>query len=622
MPALPRFRSLSLALCLACLALPDAAPAQAPIADVVKKSEAPKGKDGGSAESRILNADRISRLQLTMQQDRELRDKLKIALDKVNESIRAISGDLAAMDGKLRAKGKQRDALDPKTEEAVILGGEMKDLALQAEIAKEQLDLTIKERKLVQERLAGVDQKLLQNQIALDVLLNDDGKKPGESGSDPVLKKAREDAKLREEKAKEAENATKSLEQRIRAISDFVGLEKGLLENDKKKLELALAQEKALAEERQQKLTKGATPEEIAALNAKIDAQHKRGDEIRASIAERNERVTRLERDLTALRSEKTLADQEVAAKKAEAERAGADVKRLENPFNPQNMLRWLVEHGPRMFLVLVGMFALFIIVRSLDKRLVNFMARRGPKGTAEERENRARTLAGVFHNFGMLLVWAGGALMMLEEMGIPVIPLMGGAAILGLAVAFGAQNLIKDYFYGFVILLENQYMVNDVVKIGDVSGSVERITLRMTVLRDIEGVVHFIPHGQVTSVSNQTHGWSQALFEIGVAYKEDVDRVMEVLLSVGRTLRRDPLWEDMITEDPEMLGVDQFSDSAVTIKFVMKTKPLQQWKVKREMMRRIKNTFDELKISMPFPQRVVHHQYGEDGAAPVGKAA
>src|SRR5262249_55675749 len=158
-------------------------------------------------------------------------------------------------------------------------------------------------------------------------------------------------------------------------------------------------------------------------------------------------------------------ADQEAAAKKAEADRAGADLKRLENPFNPQNMLRWALEHGPRMLLVALGMFALFLIVRSLDKRLVNFMARPGPKGTAEEREKRARTLAGVFHNFGMLLVWAGGCLMMLEEMGIPVIPLMGGAAIIGLAVAFGAQNLIKDYFYGFVILLENQYMVNDVVK-------------------------------------------------------------------------------------------------------------------------------------------------------------
>ena len=205
---------------------------------------------------------------------------------------------------------------------------------------------------------------------------------------------------------------------------------------------------------------------------------------------------------------------------------------------------------------------------------------------------------------------------MILQEAGIPIAPLLGGAAVFGLAVAFGAQNLIRDYFYGFVILLENQYKLNDVVKIGDLSGQVEQITLRMTVLRDLEGRVHFIPNGQITAVTNMTHGWSRALFDIGVAYKEDVDRVMGVLEELGRTSSAaTPNFGPMILDDPTMLGVDELADSAVVIKFFIKTRPLQQWNVKRELLRRIKNRFDELGIEIPFPHRTVYHR-SDDGTA------
>src|SRR5262249_44138375 len=132
----------------------------------------------------------------------------------------------------------------------------------------------------------------------------------------------------------------------------------------------------------------------------------------------------------------------------------------------------------------------------------------------------------------------------------------------------------------------------------------------RTTVLRDLEGVVHFIPHGTITTVSNLTHGWSRALFDVGIAYKEDVDRVMQLLLDMGREIRQDPAFGPLILDDPEMLGVDDLADSAVVIKFFLKTKPLQQWTVKREMLRRIKNRFDALGIEIPFPHQTVYHRY------------
>jgi small conductance mechanosensitive channel len=160
------------------------------------------------------------------------------------------------------------------------------------------------------------------------------------------------------------------------------------------------------------------------------------------------------------------------------------------------------------------------------------------------------------------------------------------------------------------MVLLEDQYGINDVVRIGKISGLVEHISLRATVLRDLEGVVHFIPHGTITTVSNLTHGWSRALFDVDVAYTEDVDRVMQVLLEIGRDLRQDPTFSPLILDDPEMLGVNELADSSVIVKFFIKTYPLQQWTVKREMLRRIKNRFDELGIEIPYPHQTVHHRY------------
>jgi small-conductance mechanosensitive channel len=269
-------------------------------------------------------------------------------------------------------------------------------------------------------------------------------------------------------------------------------------------------------------------------------------------------------------------------------------------------VLHWLIEHGPRMLGIASVMLALTWLARRSTRRLAALMARGGFRGSIEEREARAHTVVGVFENAATVAILAGGALMLLQAADIPIAPLLGGAAILGLAIAFGTQNLIRDFFSGFVILLENQYRINDIVKIGTLSGSVERITLRMTVLRDLDGSVHFLPNGQITTVTNLTYGWSRAVFDVAVAYKEDVDRVMALLVELGKELQADPTYSPMILEEPAMLGVDALGEAGVTIKFFIKTRPLQQWAVKRELLRRIKNRFDQLEIQIVRPQRVV----------------
>jgi small conductance mechanosensitive channel len=174
---------------------------------------------------------------------------------------------------------------------------------------------------------------------------------------------------------------------------------------------------------------------------------------------------------------------------------------------------------------------------------------------------------------------------------------------------------LIRDFFAGFMILVENQYSVGHVIRIGSISGAVEDISLRTTVLRDEEGVVHFIPHGQITTVSNLSYGWSRVAISIGVAYQEDVDRVMQVLMDVARQLAQDETFGRDVIDEPQMLGVDALGDSSVAIKFLLKTRPLRQWAVKRELLRRIKLRFDELGIEIPFPQRVIHMQAAEQPA-------
>jgi small-conductance mechanosensitive channel len=199
----------------------------------------------------------------------------------------------------------------------------------------------------------------------------------------------------------------------------------------------------------------------------------------------------------------------------------------------------------------------------------------------------------------------------------VDVAPIIAAAGVIGLAVGFGAQNLVQDFITGFFMLLEDQIRVGDVVQIGDKGGLVEKVNLRMVILRDLAGNVHFIRNGKIDIVTNMTKDYSHYVFNVGVAYREDVDQVIEVLKGIDEEIRRDAAYKDDILAPLEVMGLDSFADSAVIIKARIKTKPIQQWRIGREFNRRIKKKFDELNIEIPFPHQTIYFGKDKKGGAP-----
>jgi small conductance mechanosensitive channel len=279
----------------------------------------------------------------------------------------------------------------------------------------------------------------------------------------------------------------------------------------------------------------------------------------------------------------------------------------------------WLSTSGLRIILITLGMIVLFAVLQRLVERFRLLYTGRlaGPMEL-----KRADTLTHVIRDVARVVVLAVGGMMILSEVGVDLKPLLAAAGLGGLAIGFGAQSLVKDVISGFFILLEDSVRVGDVVEIAGVGGLVEEVKLRSIVLRDLAGSIHVIPNGNINTVKNMTHLYSYYVFDIRVAYRENVDEVMAALHNIARELQDDPAFAGDILEPLEMLGVDQFTDSAVIIKCRIKTKPIQQWRIGREMNRRIKNTFDAKNIEIPFPHRTIYWGKGIDEPAPPPVAA
>ena len=229
--------------------------------------------------------------------------------------------------------------------------------------------------------------------------------------------------------------------------------------------------------------------------------------------------------------------------------------------------------------------------------------------GRLDDREasKRAETLARVFRYLVAVVVSLIAGMLVLSELGVSVAPILGAAGVVGLAVGFGAQSLVKDFFTGFFLLLENQVRQGDVVKLGDHAGLVEEVTLRYVQLRDYDGNVHYVPNGTISSVINMTRGFSHAVMDIGVAYRENVDEVMAEMRQVGRALREDPEFGPRILEDLDIAGVNEWGNSAVVIRCRFRTLPLEQWGVRREYLKRLKAAFDAAGIEIPYPHLTVY---------------
>ena len=265
-----------------------------------------------------------------------------------------------------------------------------------------------------------------------------------------------------------------------------------------------------------------------------------------------------------------------------------------------------------RILVILLLAWAAIRVARLGLNRIEKRMIRRAEYEGARSGEalKRADTLTKLLRQGVWILILAMAILMVLQEIGVSIAPVLASAGIAGLALGFGAQNLVRDVISGFFLILENQVRVGDVAIVNGTGGSVEELNFRTLVLRDLSGVAHIFPNGGIQTLANMTKGWSAYVFDIGVAYKEDTDRVVDLIRRVVADMREDEEWGAAISEDVEVFGVDKLADSAVVIKGRLRTYPSKQWAVGREFLRRIKRCFDAEGVEIPFPHRSLY--FGE----------
>jgi len=263
----------------------------------------------------------------------------------------------------------------------------------------------------------------------------------------------------------------------------------------------------------------------------------------------------------------------------------------------------WLTTSGIKIIGILITLIILSQISKWIVKWLERFIRERNPL-QAVEAKKRAKTLGKILRNTLLTVITFIAVLMILGELGIQLGPLLATAGIGAVALGFGAQNLVKDVISGFFIILEDQYRIGDAIDVAGASGLVESVSLRKTVLRDLNGSVHTIPNGEIKVVTNLSKEWSRAVVDIGISYREDIDQIITFLSEIGKELANEEPYKSTILEPMEILGVEQFKESEIIIRMIVKTVPLKQWEVGRELRRRIKNRFDEKGIQIPFPYR------------------
>ncbi|NLE96178.1 MAG: mechanosensitive ion channel family protein [Dehalococcoidia bacterium] len=283
----------------------------------------------------------------------------------------------------------------------------------------------------------------------------------------------------------------------------------------------------------------------------------------------------------------------------------------------PESIQRWFLSHGLLILLIATISYLLYRLLRTALPGIVeSSMSSRGRGRKArEELARRVQTLSGALTTLIGVALATIAAFMILGEMGVDVTPLLATAGVAGIAIGLGAQSLIKDMLAGLFILMEDQYNKGDVVKVAGISGLVEDVNLKRTVLRDMDGIVHSIPNGEITIASNYTKEYSRVNLDVRVAYGEDMEHVIRVINRIGEEMAKDPVWGPKLRSAPQSLGVNKFGESGIEIKVVGDTKPMMQWEVMREFRLRIKKTFDQEHIEIPWPH--VKLYYGQSQREP-----
>lgn len=272
------------------------------------------------------------------------------------------------------------------------------------------------------------------------------------------------------------------------------------------------------------------------------------------------------------------------------------------------SIIPWLLNHGIRIVFIAVFAYILIRILNKFIERAVRLAVVADSQISPDSEKKREETLIHIFKFTIKVVIWIIAGLMILEEFGVQIAPILAAAGIVGIAFGFGGQYLIKDIISGLFIILENQYRIGDIVAFDKVSGLVENITLRKTTLRDMDGTVHHIPHGEVKTVSNYSKDFSRINLNVDIAYNCDLEKVIRLVNRVGQELFNDDNFKEMLVTPPQFLRVDNLEDSSVVIKIVADTKPLKQWELTGELRKRLLIAFNKEGIEIPFPQRVVHN--------------
>jgi small conductance mechanosensitive channel len=287
----------------------------------------------------------------------------------------------------------------------------------------------------------------------------------------------------------------------------------------------------------------------------------------------------------------------------------------VEHVFNDwrDDITTWLRNDAPKLIAILVGALVLIWLLRAVTRKLETFSKNQPlPSGL---RAQQLRTLASIIESVGSAIIFFFAVMQIMPMFGVDVKPILASAGIVGLAVGFGAQTLVRDVINGFFILLENQYDLGDIVRIANVTGTVEVMTLRKTVIRDANGTVHTVPNSEIRVVSNLTRDWAQVSMHISVDYNEDSDRITKMLHEIGAELYNDPRFTEMLVAQPEVPGIERVSGRDVDYLMLVKVKPGQQWTISRELRRRIKECFTKNNVQTPGPARIYVAEPGQ--AAP-----
>lgn len=574
------------------------------------------------------NLSLLIRLNKAIEQDRATLYQLRSDSSRLEPYFEKNTQEFTALNAKIDSLGNQNF----QREDQAIL-------ELNWKMEKSEIDLLLQYRRSIHQRIQILDQKIEKMQEGVELItkgelsgaVNNTNEKNNDLDSnmaipndtaptaDPINVSTEElddynwrvvETKREIEKLKSSFEYTKKgwslMSQLLNLNKDHLSITRSMLNEADEQINELTTSTQLLRDTLQVLQRLDSASRLQSAINNRINESMRYKNSIEGSSAQDSIMVINLEKRveyLSTLREETTVIMTNLAQQIADKKQW---LTFLKSPLAPHNIYTFIINKGPRIVLTLLFIFLIWFSSRWLIYLILKQVVQKNISG---EREERIETLNRASRSAITILVVLFGTITILSEFGIDISVLLGGAAVFSLAIAFGAQSLVKDYFSGFMILTENQYRVGNVVRINQIEGIVEDISLRTTILRDLKGVAHFIPHGEITIVSNQTHIWSRVMLDIGVAYKENVDRVMEVIMHTARTMRNDPNYESLITEEPVMLGVDNFADSAVVIRLLIKTQPLKQWAVKRELLRRIKNRFDELGIEIPFPHRTVYHR-------------